>query len=171
MRKKIVKTSKFLSLVLRHKPEAVGLSLDFSGWDSVSALLEALAAHGRSVTRDELEEVVRSNDKQRFAIEGERIRANQGHSVAISLGLEPDEPPAMLYHGTAKRFLGSILGKGLQKMGRQHVRLSQGQTTAVKIGQWRLSIQSLLFHLNAPHQCVPTLESIAEDHRVCTWLG
>lgn len=125
-----VATSKFLSYVLRHHPEAVALELDEHGWVSIETLLSKLAAHGRSVTRAELEEIVRSSDKQRFAIEGDRIRANQGHSVAVDLALVPREPPELLHHGTVDRFLDSIRTQGLLKGSRTHVHLSADLETA-----------------------------------------
>src|SRR5437660_1290379 len=98
-----IKTSKFLSLVLRHQPDKIGLELDSAGWVSVDALLRACAQHGSPITREELEFIVADNDKQRFAFseDGARIRASQGHSVAVELQYEPGVPPEILYHGTA----------------------------------------------------------------------
>ena len=83
-----VRLSKFLSFVLRHQPEAVGLSLDAAGWVEVDALLRACAEHGRRMSPEDLAEVVRENDKQRFAFseDGRRIRASQGHSTDVALG-------------------------------------------------------------------------------------
>ncbi len=94
------KHSKFLTLILRHDPSVVGITLDSAGWVGVDTLLAACAAHGRAITRAELEEIVATSDKQRFALDGDRIRANQGHSVPVELGLEPVAPPAQLFHGT-----------------------------------------------------------------------
>lgn len=115
MRSHTVKLSKFLSLVLRHRPEEIGLRLDEAGWAHVDVLLDALATHGFLVSREEFEQVVRDNDKQRFSFstDGQMIRANQGHSVEVELGYEPQTPPAVLYHGTAERFLPSIEEQGL----------------------------------------------------------
>ena len=98
-----------LSLVLRHSPEKFGLRLDGEGWAEIDELLAAASRSGRKLPRSLLERVVRENDKQRFAIsvDGQRIRANQGHSVAVDLGLQPVEPPELLYHGTVEKFLGS----------------------------------------------------------------
>ena len=106
--------SKFLSLVLRHKPETIGLELDEQGWADVNELLRKVAAHNRAMSLETLKEIVATNDKQRFSFneDGTRIRANQGHSVDIDLDLAPVEPPASLYHGTATRFLESIREKG-----------------------------------------------------------
>ncbi len=100
--KELRSQSKFLSLVLRHKPETLGLTLDEAGWVSVDTLLAALARHGRALSRTKLETIVSTNDKQRFAFsdDGTRIRANQGHSVEVELGYEPAEPPPVLYHRT-----------------------------------------------------------------------
>ncbi|HKV41039.1 MAG TPA: RNA 2'-phosphotransferase, partial [Blastocatellia bacterium] len=105
--KRMVKTSKFLSLVLRHQPQEIGITLDGAGWVSVSDLLSACQAHGFPISPETLDEVVATNDKQRFSFSEDRtrIRANQGHSTGIDLGLEPLIPPPVLYHGTASRFL------------------------------------------------------------------
>ncbi len=131
-----VKISKFLSLVLRHRPESIGIALDAAGWVEVEVLLAALARHGRSLNRAQLAEVVASSDKQRFALsaDGMRIRANQGHSVQVELGLEPQPPPARLYHGTVAAALASIRKQGLEKQARHHVHLSADRQTAMKVG-------------------------------------
>jgi putative RNA 2'-phosphotransferase len=126
--------SRFLSLVLRHKPEVVGISLDPQGWVDVDVLLAALRAHGREVTRAELERVVATSDKKRFAIEGDRIRANQGHSVEVDLGLRPETPPPRLYHGTVARFVERIRREGLVRGQRHHVHLSADVATAKNVG-------------------------------------
>lgn len=123
-----VSASKFLSLVLRHKPEEIGLSLDANGWAEGEELLRLCAARGKPLTRALIEEVVATNDKKRFAFseDGARIRASQGHSVAVDLDLIPQQPPAVLCHGSATRFLASIRQPGLLKGKRQHVHLSPG---------------------------------------------
>lgn len=128
--------SKTLSYVLRHKPEEFGLALDAEGWVSVAELLAALHARGHHVTPKQLHEVVATNDKQRFSLsaDGAKIRANQGHSVAVELGLTPVAPPELLYHGTATRFLDSIRKDGLHSGNRQHVHLSADPATAVAVG-------------------------------------
>jgi putative RNA 2'-phosphotransferase len=128
--------SKTLSYVLRHKPKEYNLKLDAQGWVSVAELLSALRARGHSVTQEQLHEVVATNDKQRFSLsaDGAKIRANQGHSVAVDLGLTPITPPELLYHGTATRFLASILKEGLRSGSRQHVHLSSNSATAVAVG-------------------------------------
>jgi putative RNA 2'-phosphotransferase len=137
--KRLVKVSKYLSKHLRHEPERLGLELQPGGWVEVEALLEACARHHFALSRDELAEVVRNNDKQRFAFDetGTRIRANQGHSVEVDLQLEPADPPALLYHGTPERFVASILETGLSKMDRHHVHLSADVATARKVGARR----------------------------------
>jgi putative RNA 2'-phosphotransferase len=128
--------SKFLSFVLRHDPGAVGIELDSSGWVDVDVLLDACAKHGRPLSRAELDEVVTTNTKQRFALseDGLRIRANQGHTTAVDLGYEPADPPDVLYHGTVRRLLPSIREKGLLRMERHHVHLSPDEATARAVG-------------------------------------
>ncbi len=126
--------SRFLSLVLRHKPEVIGIALDAQGWVDVDVLLAALRAHGRSVTREELERVVATSDKKRFALEGDRIRAHQGHSVDVDLDLRPEAPPPRLYHGTVARFVESIRREGLVRGQRHHVHLSADVATAKSVG-------------------------------------
>jgi putative RNA 2'-phosphotransferase len=137
MDKELTQISKLLSLVLRHKPEEIGLTLDEGGWALVDELLTKAARAGRSISRQQLEAVVAQNNKQRFRFsdDGARIRANQGHSIAVELGLEPQAPPAILYHGTATRFLDSIRQQGLIKGKRQHVHLSADVATAQLVGQ------------------------------------
>jgi putative RNA 2'-phosphotransferase len=132
-----IRTSKFLSLILRHQPEIVGIALDSSGWVGVDELLAACGRHGTAITRDQLDQIVASSDKQRFAFSEDRtrIRANQGHSVEVELGHKPATPPEFLYHGTATRFVDSIRKSGLLKQARHHVHLSPTHETAVKVGQ------------------------------------
>ena len=137
MTEDLVKASKFLSLVLRHKPEQIGLALDREGWADVDELIERARAHEMLLTREIIAEVVRTSDKQRFALDekGERIRANQGHSVDVDLGLEPIAPPDVLFHGTAKTSVASIRETGLHAAQRQHVHLSPDEATAIRVGQ------------------------------------
>ena len=129
--------SKFISLVLRHEPERIGLTLDPEGWASVEDLLAKAAAAGRAFSRDCLQEIVETSDKQRFALseDGLRIRANQGHSIEVELGLPVVAPPDVLYHGTATRFSEAILRSGLERRARHHVHLTQDIDTAVSVGQ------------------------------------
>lgn len=132
-------TSKFLSLVLRHQPGTIGLTLDQSGWVSVDDLLQALARHGKPLARADLESIVTSSDKQRFALSPDlsMIRANQGHSVPVDLALPSAMPPDILYHGTVERYLGSIREQGLLKGKRHHVHLSATRDLAVVVGRRR----------------------------------
>lgn len=131
------KHSKRLSLVLRHKPDEIGLTLGEGGWVAVSDLLKGLEEKGWGISDTQLHQIVETNDKKRFTFspDGQRIRAAQGHSVDIVIDLTPAEPPAMLYHGTATRFLDPILADGLKPMSRQHVHLSHDIETATKVGQ------------------------------------
>ncbi len=131
--------SKFLSKHLRHAPEAIGIALEPDGWVSINDLIAASTQVGMSFTREELDEVVRTSDKQRFAIDegGSKIRANQGHSAEVELRFEEAEPPALLYHGTPVRNLEAILSGGLLKMARHHVHRSPDTETAAKVGQRR----------------------------------
>ena len=136
MSKRDVQVSKFLSLVLRHKPEEVGITLDPAGWVAVDTLLEAMGAQGTRISREDLDRIVAGSDKQRFAFSEDRtrIRANQGHSVEVELGYEPAEPPEMLYHGTAEKYVESIRREGLLKRARHHVHLSPTRETASAVG-------------------------------------
>jgi putative RNA 2'-phosphotransferase len=139
MSNEAVKISKLLSFVLRHRPQAIGITLDAEGWVAVDELLAAAARHGKPLTRQELEEVVATNDKKRFTFspDGGRIRANQGHSVEVDLGLVPVEPPELLYHGTVERFLDGIRQQGLLRGKRHHVHLSVDRETATRVGRRR----------------------------------
>ena len=139
MADKNARTSKFLSLVLRHQPELIGIELDAAGWVFVDELLRACRARGHEITPDELREVVASSDKQRFSFseDGRRIRANQGHSVRVELGYSPSVPPDVLFHGTVEKFIPSIRAGGLKKGDRHHVHLSPDEETARNVGQRR----------------------------------
>ncbi|MED5612967.1 RNA 2'-phosphotransferase [Janthinobacterium sp. P210005] len=133
----LVNTSKFLSLILRHAPEKIGLALDTNGWADIGQLLAQSARHGRRLSREQLDDVVARDSKTRYAIsaDGLRIRANQGHSLAaVDIGLPPATPPAMLYHGTASRFVEAIRAGGLLPGSRNHVHLSSSRETAVAVG-------------------------------------
>lgn len=131
--------SKFLSLILRHSPEKIGLQLDAEGWADVEELITKANQAQRPLDMPLLEAVVHSNDKQRFAFNADksRIRANQGHSVNIDLNLEASEPPEFLYHGTVAKFLDAIRVEGLKKMNRQHVHLSKDKELAQLVGSRR----------------------------------
>jgi putative RNA 2'-phosphotransferase len=128
--------SRFLSLVLRHKPEEIGITLDAQGWVEVEVLLNALEKHKAPLTREGLEKIVAENNKKRFAFDetGTKIRANQGHSIEIDLALPASVPPATLYHGTAEKTVSIIKQEGLTKQSRQHVHLSTNRDTATQVG-------------------------------------
>ncbi len=148
MEKNLKSTSKFLSLVLRHKPAEIGLLLDENGWANVHELIEKVNAKGNNLDIDLLNEIVTSNDKKRFAFNEDKtkIRASQGHSIEIDLHLQPSLPPDILYHGTATRFVESILKEGLIKQQRQHVHLSEKLETATAVGSRHGKPTVLIIH-------------------------
>lgn len=131
---RLVRISKYLAKHLRHRPERIGIELDEHGWVSVDALLEAASSHGFPISRTELEQVVAGNDKRRYVIEGDRIRASQGHSVPVDLDLPVVEPPPFLYHGTGAGSVAAIRDEGLRRMSRHHVHLSPDRETAMRVG-------------------------------------
>jgi putative RNA 2'-phosphotransferase len=148
MNEKIAKSvSKFLSLVLRHSPETIGLKLDENGWADVEELIEKCNRKGseNQMTIELLDYVVENNDKKRFAFNEDKtkIRASQGHSISVELNLKEAEPSEFLYHGTVPKFLDNIKKEGLQKMSRQHVHLSKDKETAIKVGNRRGAAQIL----------------------------
>ena len=132
-----VQASKFMSYVLRHRPDAIGLTLDAEGWASIDELVRLSRSSSTPLTRELVLEAVRSNDKQRFKLsdDEQHIRASQGHSIAIDLALPSQQPPTLLFHGTATRFVESIREQGLRRGSRQHVHLSLEYATAYKVGQ------------------------------------
>jgi putative RNA 2'-phosphotransferase len=134
--KQRVKISKYLSKHLRHEPEKLGLTLAPGGWVAIKELLAACARDHFPITREQLEDVVATSDKQRFAFDptGTLVRANQGHSTTVDLRLEPADPPALLYHGTTTQNVEAIQREGLKKMARHHVHLSIDVPTATKVG-------------------------------------
>jgi len=147
--------SKFLSLILRHNPDRIGISLDANGWADTGLLLEKMNAHGTAIDMALLRHIVDTNNKKRFALDktGQRIRASQGHSVAIELGYEPLMPPEILYHGTAEKNLTPILEQGIVKGSRHHVHLSSDKATAVNVGSRHgkpvvLEVLALQMHTN-----------------------
>ncbi len=129
-------TSKFLSLVLRHAPERIGLALDAQGWTTVDDLIAKAKAAGVALDHATLLEIVATSDKQRFTLsaDGTRIRAAQGHSVDVDLDLSPAVPPAVLFHGTARTNIDAILAEGLKPGRRRHVHLSPDIETARRVG-------------------------------------
>lgn len=153
MSHELIKHSKQLSYVLRHRPDSIGISLGEQGWVEIDVLLDALRVAGRYMDRATLDKVVAENNKKRFAIseDGKRIRASQGHSVEIELGYTPVKPPTMLYHGTIEKFIPTIMQDGLIKGRRHHVHLSADLDTATNVGGRRgepviLVVQSSLMH-------------------------
>jgi len=135
--KELTNISKFLSLVLRHKPETISIQLDKNGWTDVNILLEKANTYGVKLDKATLINVVTTNSKKRFAFDNtlDSIRASQGHSVEIELGCKNQKPPEILYHGTGEKSVNSILETGLEKRSRQYVHLSSDVETAIKVGQ------------------------------------
>ncbi len=127
---------RFLSLVLRHQPQAAYITLDRHGWADIEKLLAGCVRAGKSMDRETLERIVRENSKQRYSLspDGKKIRANQGHSIPVELELREAEPPSRLYHGTATRFLESIRREGITRQSRQQVHLSATVETAAAVG-------------------------------------
>ena len=144
------KISKFLSLILRHSPEKIGLELDSAGWTNVDDLLTKMNSNGQSINFDILQFIVETNKKKRFGFNSDKtqIRANQGHSIKIEHGFKSIIPPEILYHGTGEKSIESILKTGIEKRNRHHVHLSADKETALKVGQRHgkpviLEVQSL----------------------------
>jgi putative RNA 2'-phosphotransferase len=129
------RVSKFLSLVLRHDPAAGNVDLDAEGWVDIEELLSGMAQAGTRVSAEELDTIVATDNKGRYTIQETKIRANQGHSIDVDLGLSPKTPPPVLFHGTAQRFLDSIMATGLNAGDRQHVHLSADRETALTVGR------------------------------------
>lgn len=135
--KEAIRISKFFSLVLRPRPEMIGLQPDQNGWVDVEELIQGARIKGLLLDRQTLQHIVDTNNKKRFAFneDGTKIRASQGHSIAIDTGYPDSVPPAILYHGTAEKITPIILHEGLLKMNRQHVHLSADKETAIQVGQ------------------------------------
>jgi len=135
-KKQHTKLSKFLSLVLRHKPETIGIKLSNSGWTDTNILIQKMNDYGMPIDFETLSAIVNTNDKKRFGLNEDKskIRANQGHSLDLDLGYAPKTPPPILFHGTAQKNLDSIFKIGLEKRGRHHVHLSNDIETALKVG-------------------------------------
>ena len=128
-------TSKFISLILRHRPEVIGITLDEHGWANVDELLAGIN-RTRPLDMTGLEEIVRTDEKQRYSFNAgkTKIRANQGHSVPVDVELQPVTPPALLYHGTGEKYVSSIEARGLIPKTRLYVHLSGDYDTARKVG-------------------------------------
>jgi putative RNA 2'-phosphotransferase len=162
------KKSRFLSLVLRHKPETIGIQLDQEGWVDVGTLLSALAKAGKPLKPEQLQRIVETNSKKRFSFskDGRRIRAVQGHSIQVDLKLTPALPPELLFHGTPDRFVVSILAEGIKAMDRHHVHLSQYRSEAFQVGSRRG--KAVLLSVRARQMCNDGHEFFVADNGV--WL-
>lgn len=137
MKNSDTKISKYISLILRHKPEEIGLELDEHGYLNVSDLINGINRSWKNFNIDDLERIVREDSKQRYSFNEDKskIRANQGHSIPVNLELQPIKPPNKLYHGTGRKYLDSILKNGLIKKERQYVHLSGDIETASVVGK------------------------------------
>lgn len=155
MKNSLTETSKFLSYILRHEPQAIGITLDSQGWVAIDELIWAANQSGKKFNRELIEEVVASNDKKRFRIseDGLRIRAAQGHSTeSVSIDYPQRVPPEFLYHGTATRFLDAIQQTGLKSQQRHHVHLSENVETAIKVGERHGKVKVLIVAAGLMHQ-------------------
>lgn len=166
--KESIRLSKFLSLVLRHRPEQIGITLDEQGWTDVESLIRQMSRKGMPITPEQLQQVVETNNKQRFAFNETRtkIRANQGHSVAVELGYTPQTPPPLLYHGTGKKYFPSILAAGLEKRKRHHVHLSTDVATALQVG--KRHGEAVVLRINTAKMHVDGHEFFLSENKV--WL-
>lgn len=128
----IIETSRYISLILRHKPEVIGITLDEHGWADVEALI-----HGVGINMSTLEEIVETDDKKRYSFNEDKtlIRANQGHSIPVDVELEEKEPPDVLYHGTGEKYTALINVEGLISKSRLYVHISADYETAVAVGK------------------------------------
>lgn len=154
MDKMFTKKSKFLSLVLRHKPELIDIKLDVAGWVLITDLIKKSKAYGMNISKSDIDEIVAENDKKRFTISenGMKIRAAQGHSVNIDVGYEAQKPPSTLFHGTSVNTLDDIMKDGIKPMSRNHVHLSVDKETAHKVGSRHGKVILLKIDAYAMHQ-------------------
>lgn len=162
------KLSVFLSLILRHKPEEIGITLDKHGWANVQELITGINNTGRKIDMATLEEIVRTDNKGRYSFNEDKtsIRANQGHSIPVDVDLKETIPPDMLFHGTATRFLNSIKQQGIKPMNRLYVHLSKDVETAIKVGS-RHGKPAVL-EINAKQMCADGIKFYLSDNGV--WL-
>jgi len=160
--------SKLMSLVLRHQPEAIGIKLDEHGWAKVSDLLHGINSKGLKLDMPLLEEIVKTNPKKRFSFNEAKtlVRANQGHSISVDVQLNEKEPPYTLYHGTVAKYMSSIREKGLLKMNRNHVHLSQDIETASIVGQRRG--KPIILKINAHKMSLAGFKFFLSENNV--WL-
>ena len=164
----VKKVSRLLSLVLRHKPENIGIELDKNGWVDVNVLLTQLEKHGKGITMLELLKIVETNNKQRFTFNNTntRIRANQGHSVDVDLGLKTSRPPRKLYHGTVQKAIKGIKETGLKKMNRHALHLSEDVATATNVGSRRGD--AIILEIDSAHMDVDGFDFYQSKNGV--WL-
>ncbi len=148
----LTKLSRYLSLVLRHHPEAAGISLDEHGWANVDELIQGIN-RTRALSKETLEQIVGSDEKQRYSFSEDRrrIRSNQGHSVPVDVELAQQEPPKILWHGTAEQFVDSIERQGLLPITRLYVHLSATRTTALEVG--RRHGRPVIYKIDAEQMC------------------
>lgn len=132
-----IQLGKFISLILRHKPETIGINLDEHGWANVQDLINGINNSGRTITFEQLDEIVQTNDKKRYSFNEDKtlIRANQGHSINVDVELKEAIPPKVLYHGTGEKYLDAILEDGIKHKNRLNVHLSKDIETAIKVGK------------------------------------
>lgn len=137
--RRLERLSKFISMILRHKPQVIGITLDEHGWADVNELIKGINETGEEVefSKATLETIVKTDKKQRYSFSQDKtlIRANQGHSIPVDVELEKKEPPKVLYHGTGSRFVKSIQEQGLLPMERLYVHLSTDVETATNVGK------------------------------------
>lgn len=137
--RRLERLSKFISMILRHKPQVIGITLDEHGWANVNELIKGINETGEEVefSKATLEKIVKTDKKQRYSFSQDKtlIRANQGHSIPVDVELEKKEPPKVLYHGTGSRFVKSIQEQGLLPMERLYVHLSTDVETATNVGK------------------------------------
>lgn len=147
----IVKISKFLSFVLRHSPESIGIVLDEHGWADISEIIQKSSLN---LNFEIIEKTVQENNKKRFSLSPDRkkIRASQGHTIQTDVELKKEIPPEFLYHGTAEKHLGAILKEGLKPMKRLHVHLSKDMETAVSVGRRHGKPSVLKIHSGRMHE-------------------
>lgn len=168
MNNKNTSLSKFISLILRHKPETIGLELDKNGWADVSELIEKVNNHNNELTFEELKFIVDNNDKKRFIFNEDftKIRANQGHTIDVDLQLKNEQPPQYLYHGTAENNKDSILKNGINKGKRHHVHLSSDIVTAIKVGSRHG--KPIIFEISSKEMFVNGIKFFKSENNV--WL-
>lgn len=164
--------SKFLSLILRHDPASVGITLDSQGWANIDELISGMKSKGKKITMIDLQAIVDEDSKGRYSFNDDKtkIRANQGHSIKVDLGLKEETPPKILYHGTNSRFLEAILKEGLKPMARHHVHLSADLETAENVGGRRLKdgTSTHVFHISTEQMLKDGIKFYKSENGV--WL-